>query len=310
MTGHKILVVSAVTALAVLNGGEWKVAVLAAILLLETALVTGLVTIGRKRRAVERDLHEVSGRLIEAQEDERRRIARDLHDHLSQQLALLAIDLQQLAASVPASSRGLAGRLDSLHRRTNEIATDVHGLAYRLHPAKLETLGLAATIRRHCQDIARQGVVARFSDAGSPAAMPPDVSLCLFRIAEEALSNVVRHSGAAEAHVSLRETGCHVVLRIEDAGRGFARSGRAAQAGLGLVSMRERLRSVGGTLTIASAPGHGAIVEARVPLVSLPASASASSMASADDQLRDADASSSPITLHGPPAPRKYARTG
>lgn len=271
MAGHKILIVSAVAALAVLDPGGWKVAVLAAIVLLETALVTGLVTIGRKRRSAERDLHQVSRRLIEAQENERRRIARDLHDHLSQQLALLAIDLQQLASGVPASSRGLAGRLDGLHRRTNEIASEVHGLAYSLHPAKLETLGLPATIRRHCHDIARHGVIARFFDAGVPESIPPDVSLCLFRIAEEALSNVVRHSRATEAQVSLQQTDRHIVLRIEDKGCGFAQRGRHAHAGLGLVSMRERLRSVEGTLRIVSAPGRGAIVEARVPRTSFPA---------------------------------------
>jgi signal transduction histidine kinase len=306
MTVHRIFLVSAVIALAVLTGGEWRVAVLAAVVLLETALVTGLVTIDRRRRSAERDLHDVSRRLIEAQEDERRRIARELHDHLSQELALLAIDLQQLATSVPASSRGLAGRLDSLHRRTNEIATDVHGLAYRLHPAKLETLGLPATIRRHCHDIARQGVVAHFSEGAAPASIPPDVSLCLFRVAEEALSNVVRHSRAAEARVSLHEADRHLVLRIEDAGRGFAQSDRQAHAGLGLVSMRERLRSVDGRLEIATAPGRGVIVEARVPLrPSAPAPAT-----SADSGPRLEDARSGPISVHGPPVRPKYARTG
>jgi signal transduction histidine kinase len=215
------------------------------------------------RRSAEAGRHELSRRLIVAQEEERSRIARELHDHLNQQLALLAIDLQQLSMSAP--SNGLSVRLDELWRRTNEISSDVHGLSHRLHPSKLEALGLVATIRGHCRDISRQGVVVHFAERNTPNGIPADVSLCLFRVVEEALSNVVRHSQATEAYVTLEEIDREIVLHVVDGGRGFAHAVKADQAGLGLVSMHERLGSVGGTLKVDSAPGHGSVVEARVP---------------------------------------------
>jgi signal transduction histidine kinase len=206
---------------------------------------------------------ELSRRLIIAQEDERRRIARELHDHVNQQLALLAIDLQQLSMSAPSETLGV--QLDELWRRTTEISAEVHGLSHRLHPSKLEALGLVATIRGHCRDISRQGVVAHFTEQDAPSGIPADVALCLFRVVEEALSNVVRHSQATEAFVTLEEVDREIVLRIADGGRGFAHAATPDEAGLGLVSMRERLRSVGGTLNIDSVPGHGAVIEARIP---------------------------------------------
>ncbi len=217
-----------------------------------------------ERLEAEQGLHHLSRRLIVAQEEERRRIARELHDHLNQQLALLAIDLQQLVMTPPASGT-LPTRLDELWRRTNEISSEVHGLSHRLHPSKLEALGLVATIRGHCRDISRHGIVAHFSEREAPTGIPADVSLCLFRIVEEALSNVVRHSQAPEAYVTLEEVDGEIILRVVDAGRGFEYASTPEQAGLGLVSMRERLRSVGGTLKIASAPGQGSLIEARVP---------------------------------------------
>jgi signal transduction histidine kinase len=215
------------------------------------------------RQNAEQASGELSRRLIAAQEEERRRIARELHDHLNQQLALLAIDLQQLSMSAPSDTLG--AQLDELWRRTTEISTEVHALSHRLHPSKLEALGLVATIRGHCRDISRQGVVAHFAEGDAPSGIPADASLCLFRVVEEALSNVVRHSHATEAFVTIEEVNREIVLRIADGGRGFAHAARPDQAGLGLVSMRERLRSVGGTLNIDSVPGHGAVIEARIP---------------------------------------------
>ena len=215
------------------------------------------------RQNAEQASGELSRRLIAAQEEERRRIARELHDHLNQQLALLAIDLQQLSMSAPSDTLGV--QLDELWRRTTEISTEVHALSHRLHPSKLEALGLVATIRGHCRDISRQGVVAHFAEGDAPRGISADVSLCLFRVVEEALSNVVRHSQANEAFVTLEEVNREIVLRVADGGRGFAHAATPDEAGLGLVSMRERLRSVGGTLQIDSVPGHGSVIEARIP---------------------------------------------
>ena len=156
-----------------------------------------------------------------AQDEERRRIARELHDHLSQQLALLAIDLQQLALDPPTSQAKLVAALHDDWRRTTEIASDVHGISHRLHPSKLETLGLVATLRAHCRDVSRKSLVAHFSEQDMPGGIPPDASLCLFRVAEEALANVARHSAAPEALVTLSAPGFAVTLRAADSGSGF-----------------------------------------------------------------------------------------
>ena len=217
-----------------------------------------------ERREIESMLRDLSLRLILAREDERRYIARELHDHLNQQLALLAIDLQQLAARLPDSTEALVAALEAAWQRTADIASDVHGISHRLHPSKLEALGLVATIRAHCRDVSRQSLAVHFADEGAGAAIPSDVSLCLFRVAEEALTNVVRHSAAPEVHVSLVDTPEDIQLRVSDSGRGFSKP-PAASPGIGLVSMRERLHALGGTLTITSSPGQGTVVEARIP---------------------------------------------
>jgi PAS domain S-box-containing protein len=218
------------------------------------------------RREAERMLRDLNRRLILAQEDERRRIARDLHDHLSQQLALLAIDLQQLVLNLPVEPHALVSALQAAWRRTSEIASDVHGISHRLHPSKLEALGLVATIRGHCRDVSRQHLAVHFSEQGAPTGIPPEVSLCLFRVVEEALNNVVKHAAAREAYVSLVDAPGELVLRVRDIGCGFT-GGGAAASGLGLASMRERVQALGGALTISSSPGEGTTVEAHVPRV-------------------------------------------
>lgn len=214
-------------------------------------------------RTAEQMLRDLNHRLIVAQEDERRRIARELHDHLNQQLALLAIDLQQLSLEAPSAPGALAAALHEEWRRTTEIASDVHAISHRLHPSKLESLGLVATVRAHCRDLSRKSLTAHFSEHDMPTGVPADTALCLFRVAEEALSNVARHSGAPEAFVTLFGTGSDVVLRVADTGSGFEDRG-GDDEGLGLVSMRERVQALGGTFTITSVSGKGTVVEARV----------------------------------------------
>jgi signal transduction histidine kinase len=205
----------------------------------------------------------VNRRLLAAQEDERRRIARELHDHLSQQLALLAIDLQDLTRNPPATRHELAAALHEDWRRTTEIASDVHAISHRLHPSKLETLGLVTTLRAHCRDLSRKSLTTHFSEQDLPSNVSADISLCLFRVAEEALSNVARHSGAPEAFVTLFATASDVVLRVADSGSGFD-DGEKQGHGIGLVSMRERVEALGGTFSICSTAGTGTVIEARV----------------------------------------------
>jgi PAS domain S-box-containing protein len=226
--------------------------------------VGGCVDITERKEA-EQTLRDVNRRLLLAQEEERRRIARELHDHLSQQVALLAIDLQQLSMTPPRSLDALVGALQEDWRRTAEIANDIHAISHRLHPSKLEALGLVATIRAHCRDVSRQSLAVHFTQANVPDAVDADVALCLFRVVEESLTNVARHSGAREARVALLGAGDDLVLRVSDSGHGF-RAAAQKRRGLGLDSMRERVQLVGGTLTITSKAGEGTVVEARVTL--------------------------------------------
>lgn len=215
------------------------------------------------RREAERQISDVSRRLILAQEDERRHIARELHDHLSQQLALLAFDLQQLTVTPATNADAHLELLTTALRRTAEIASDVHSMSHRLHPSKLAALGLVATIRAHCRDVSRQNLAVTFIDRRVPAALPPDADVCLFRIVEEALTNVVRHSGATMVNVALVWQNGQLVLTIADNGCGFDKNGPAA-TGLGLTSMNERLKALGGTLRISSIRGMGSVIEARL----------------------------------------------
>jgi signal transduction histidine kinase len=150
----------------------------------------------------------------------------------------------------------------------------VHAISHRLHPSKMEALGLVATAQGHCRDISRQSLPVHFSHADVPAGINPDRALSVFRILEEALSNVLRHSGATEARVTLLGTDTHIVLRVADNGRGFMDTGRQP-SGLGLVSMRERLQLLEGTLSLTSVPGKGTVLEARIPIARVTDAASA-----------------------------------
>jgi signal transduction histidine kinase len=204
-------------------------------------------------------------RLMTAQETERRRIARDLHDDLTQKLTLLSIEIAQLPRDARAAGE-LAAGVKGVSDRAREIAADVRSLAYQLHPSRLEILGLVAAVQGVCDDFATQhGLRVDFDHPDVSAAIPLDVALCLYRIVQEALQNVVKHSGAAEASVSLSGKSGVLDLQIADRGAGFALDA-GEPAGIGLVSMRERINLVGGTIVIDSAPGAGTRVCAKVPL--------------------------------------------
>jgi PAS domain S-box-containing protein len=222
-----------------------------------------LRTTGAALRESYQRVEDLAGRLIASQEAERKRIARDLHDDLSQKLALLSMEIEQLPRH-PAEQLG--DRVRFIAERAGEIATDVHHLAYQLHPAKLESLGLAAAMTGYCRDISSQhDLQVSFAHGQLPADVAPDVALCLYRILQEALHNVIRHSGRREASVDLRVYGGALEMRIADPGRGFTPAAHD-RTGLGLVSMRERVNFIGGALVIHSAPGAGTRIGVRVPL--------------------------------------------
>jgi signal transduction histidine kinase len=216
------------------------------------------VTESKRAMELNRDL---AGRLIVSQEAERQRIARELHDDLSQKIALLSIELDQLAPAFAMDGLGFA----KLREQMTEIASDVHDLSHELHPSKLQILGLPSAMKSLCRDISRQrGVDVVFTHGAIPTKVDPKVSLCLYRIAQEALHNVARHSHAREAEVNLTCSDNCVVLQIADSGVGF--DARVHHDGLGLVSMRERVTLLRGHLAIHTAPGSGTRIGVRIPL--------------------------------------------
>jgi PAS domain S-box-containing protein len=219
-----------------------------------------------ERKEAEDTLRELNGRLIAAQEDERQRIARELHDDISQRMALLSIQLDQLKHSPPSSSDALTAHVESLAEQTGEIAADIHRLSYRLHPAKLEALGLGPALNSLCDETwTRFGLRVHFACYKAIPHIPLDAALGIYRIAQEALQNIVKHSGASEAHVALSAHRGELELRIADPGVGFTPSTRKP-GGLGLISMRERAHLLGGVLVIDSALGRGTRLGIRVPL--------------------------------------------
>jgi signal transduction histidine kinase len=243
------------------------------VLFAQTALIAGLLVQRIRRRRAEEQvrgsqaelsrtygrIHDLGGRLLNAQETERARIARELHDDIGQQVALLAIDLE-LMDSTPNGK--LAG--DTLDR-VQSLARSVHDLSHRLHPAKLRLIGLVAALTGLQREPSQAGIPTDFSHDNVPRTLPPDVTLCLFRIVQEALQNANKYSRAQLVSVSLHGSADKLELTVVDDGVGFDVDA-AWGKGLGLVSMSERVETVGGTLRVRSAPGVGTRLEVTVPL--------------------------------------------
>lgn len=222
------------------------------------------VDITEQKRS-EEALRELSGHLLQAHESERARIARDLHDDFNQRLALLAVDLEMLADEERPD--GLRSELHALSARVKDLSSDVQQLSRQLHPAKISQLGLVSAVKSFCREISGQrGIQVGFSHGDVPRNLPDDVSLCLYRVVQEALRNVVKHSGAGEARVSLADEAGGIRLVVSDDGAGFDPGAASGQGGLGFVSMQERLRLVGGQIEIRSQPGRGTRVVAWTPL--------------------------------------------
>jgi PAS domain S-box-containing protein len=220
-----------------------------------------------QRKLAESALANVSRKLIEAQEQERTRIARELHDDIGQRLGMLAIELEQLrqtSSDLPVEVRNGVGRL---WKQTSDIAADVQSLSHELHSSKLQYLGIAAAIRGFCKEFGeQQRVEIDFTSHDLLTPLSPEISLCLFRVLQESLHNSVKHSGARQFEVRLWGTSHEVRLTVRDSGVGFDREMAKKSQGLGLVSMEERLKVVGGTLSIESQLYGGTVVHARVPL--------------------------------------------
>ena len=219
-----------------------------------------------ERRIAEEALESLSGRLIEAQDEERKRIAREIHDDYNQQAAMLAIDLEELAETIGDSSGEASQKVHELFNRVGELGADLHSLSHRLHSSTLESLGLVAGLKAFCREFSdQQGIQVDFANENVPRGIPEDATLCIFRIAQEALRNVKRHSGANRAEVRLEWSGERLHLSVSDRGRGFDPNNPSEERGIGIRSMEERLRLLGGQLEIHSRPMGGARIDAWLP---------------------------------------------
>jgi len=228
--------------------------------------IRGVVVDITERRNAENAARDLGGRLINAQEDERHRIARELHDDLSQRLALLSVELEMFGQQPPAQREAIAGRMVEFSGMVKHLSSDIHRLAHELHPAKLDQLGLVAAARGFCKELAAAHQIAiAFAARDVPRTLPDAVALCLYRITQEALQNVIKHSGATSAQVELTADATGLQLSITDDGHGFDLQAVPVNGSLGIVSMRERVRMVHGQFTLQSRPDEGTRIEVRVP---------------------------------------------
>lgn len=224
-----------------------------------------IIDVSERKRA-EEALKDVGGRLIAAQEEERRRVARELHDDFNQRLAVLSIELEQLGQKLQ-KQVPLHRTVQRLQTQAQEIAAELHQLSYKLHPSKLDHLGLAAAVRSLCSELTEsKKLKVEFHQSGFPATLDKDVTLCVFRIAQEGLRNCVKHSGAESARVVLTKNRNAVRLVVSDNGCGFNTKTALMEKGLGFISMKERLHLLGGEINVYSRPLRGTRIEVSVPL--------------------------------------------
>jgi signal transduction histidine kinase len=228
--------------------------------------IVGLLADITDRVRAEEAAAGLSRKLLDAQEQERVRIARELHDDIGQRLALLSFGIQRMKDNLHDSTERRR-LLDGLEKQTSEIATDLQTLSHELHTGQLEYVGLVAAMRGLCTAIAaKQKVKIKFIHERIPSNVPQEVSLCLFRVMQEALNNAVKHSGVRHFEVKLEGSATEISLAIRDAGVGFDPELTKTTQGLGLVSMRERVNLLKGTCSISSKPQSGTEVSVRVPV--------------------------------------------
>jgi signal transduction histidine kinase len=264
--------------------GSWRLLECTARNLLQDPAVNGIVVNIRditERRRVEDSLRQkeadlldsqaqhraLTARLLTSQEEERSRIARELHDDLNQKLAFLAVDAEMLEQRLSESPDVIRERLRSFQHRAAELSEDVRRMAHQLHPTVLDDLGLEPALRSYCAEFSRlAGIPVKFSCQGVSESLPPEVALCLYRVAQEGLRNIAKHSRASRTAVTLFGAAETIRLSITDSGIGFSRDTVKSKGGLGIASMEERVRLVSGDMLIESKPGKGTRITVHVPL--------------------------------------------
>jgi PAS domain S-box-containing protein len=219
-------------------------------------------------KLAEAALSGMGRRLIEAHEEERTWIARELHDDINQRIALLTVQLKQWAQHPPSSEANVRKHIGAVCEQLSDLGREVQALSHRLHSSKLEYLGIGVAAGSFCKELSeQQQVEIEFSQAGIPHNLPKEIALCLFRVLQEALQNAVKHSGARHFRVELHGTSSEIQLTVSDLGVGFDQQVATDHCGIGLISMRERLKLVGGEFSIDSKPGGGTTVRARIPFM-------------------------------------------
>jgi PAS domain S-box-containing protein len=217
-------------------------------------------------RTSQEELRSLTDRLISAREEESRRLARELHDALSQKLAILGMEISKLSRESASSPDSLTKNLQWMTEEIGRLANDIHRISRQLHPSNLYDLGLKAVLEAECAAFSKQhSIAAKFVPCDIPDTLPNDVSLNLYRIVQEALWNVAKHANSKQVLVTLTGTGGEIVLVVHDDGKGFDQEKIKRKGRLGLVSMEERARLLKGSLSVASEPGRGTILEVRIP---------------------------------------------
>jgi PAS domain S-box-containing protein len=234
----------------------------------------GIVEDITKRKEVEKalqesqeDLQRLAGKLISTQEAERRLLAREMHDDISQRLAILAIDAGKLERLCEDSANPIVETLQDMKNRLVDLSSDIHAISRQLHPSILDDLGLFDAVKAECQGFRRrEGITVKYEPKAIPYQLPKDAALTLFRIVQEGLRNVAKHAQTQDANVSLFGMDDSIYLSISDDGVGFDYSEARKKPGLGLASMEERVRLIQGEISIKSEPGKGTVIEVRAPL--------------------------------------------
>jgi signal transduction histidine kinase len=226
-----------------------------------------LAAMAERRERDQRALSNVSRKLIEAHEEERTWIARELHDDINQRIALVVVNLETLKQGLPDPDGPAIHRVEQASKEIKELGTDVQALSHRLHSSKLELLGLAAASAGFCRELSqRQSVEINFQSEGVPKNLPEEIALSLFRVLQEALQNAIKHSGERKFEVSLNGTSNEIQLTVYDSGIGFDVDQTIKGHGLGLTSMKERLKLIDGQLFIHSRIHGGTRIHASVPI--------------------------------------------
>ena len=231
-----------------------------------TALVAGVSVDITERKLAEQERQALAERLATAQEEERWRISRELHDDLTQRLAGLAMDLGSLMAQSPAAAR-LKKDLRALQRRVVQAVEVARHVAHQLHPSELDDLGLVAAVRSYCEDFARrENIEIEFASRKVPKELKREIASCLYKVTQESLSNIAKHSRAKTVFVTLAGTPDRISLSVKDTGIGFRTQSPGANVGLGILSMKERVSLLRGSFAISSNPGRGTEVTVDIPL--------------------------------------------